>query len=110
MLPLPSELFTTYVIDFMEPFTKLRNYNTVLVVVDRGVGYCWLIPTTVKATAVATMELLQNYIFTPHGVATSIVSDADPQFTSRFWKQTLKTMAIEHITPALGHHETTGQA
>jgi len=78
ILPLPSEIFTSYAIDFMGPFTKAKTYDTVLVVVDRAVGYCWLIPTTTKATAITTIELLQNYVFTPHGVPTSIVSDADP--------------------------------
>ena len=38
MLPLPSEIFTSYAIDFMGPFTKAKNYDTVLVVVDRAVG------------------------------------------------------------------------
>jgi len=56
------------------------------------------------------MELLQNYVFTPYGVPTSIVSDADPQFTSRFCRQTLKTMGIEHMMAAPGHHQTNGQA
>jgi len=110
MLPLPSEIFTSYAIDFMGPFTKAKTYDTVLVVVNRPVGYCWLIPTTTKATSITTMELLQNYVFTPHGVPISIVSDADPRFTSRFWRQTLKTMGIEHIMAAPGHHQTNGQA
>jgi len=79
MLPFPSETFTSYAIYFMGPFAKAKNYDTVLVVVDRAVGYCWLIPTTTKTTAITTMELLQNYVFTPHGVPTSIVSDADPR-------------------------------
>jgi len=60
MLPFPSEIFTSYAIDFIGPFTKAKAYDTVLVVVDRAVGYCWLIPTTTKATAITTMELLQN--------------------------------------------------
>jgi len=33
MLPLPLEIFTTYAIDFIEPFTKTKNYDTVIVVV-----------------------------------------------------------------------------
>jgi len=110
MLPLPSEIFTSYTIDFIGPLTKAKNYCTVLVVVDRAVGYCWLIPTTTKATAIATIELLQNYIFTPHGVPTLIGSDGDPRFTSRVWKQTLKTMGIEHIMATPGHHQTNSQA
>jgi len=83
-LPFPSEIFSSYAIDFMGPFTKLKGQDSVLVVVDRAVGFSWLIPTSVTATAVQTTELLQHHIFTPHGVPTSIVSDANPRFTSKF--------------------------
>jgi len=109
-LPFPSEIFSTYAIDFMSPFTKLKGQASVLVVVDRAVGFSWLIPTSVTATALHTTELLRHHIFTPPGVPTSIVSDADPQLTSKFWKQTLKTIGIEHIMAAPGYHQTNGQA
>jgi len=109
-LPFPSEIFSSYAIDFMGPFTKLKGQDSVLVVVDRAVGFSQLIPTLITATAVHTTELLRHHIFTPHGVPTSIVSDANPRFTSKFWKQTLKTMEIEHIKAAPGHHQTNGQA
>jgi len=78
--------------------------------VDRAVGFSWLIPTLVTATAVQTTELLRHHIFTHHGVPTSIVSDDDPRFTSKFWKQTLKTIGIEYTMAAPGHHQTNGQA
>src|ERR1700712_5356242 len=109
-LTFPSEIFSSYAIDFMGPFTKLKGQDTVLVVVDRAVGCSWLIPTSVNASAVQTMELLRHHIFTPHGVPSSIVSDADSRFTSKFWKQTLRSMGIEHIMAAPSHHQTNGQA
>jgi len=77
-LPFPSEIFSSYAIDFMGPFTKLKGQDSVLVLVDRAVGFSWLIATSINATAVMTMELLRHHIFTPHGVPTSIVTDADP--------------------------------
>jgi len=109
-LPFPSKIFSGYAIDFMGPFTKLKGQDSVLVVVDRAVGFSWLIPTSVTTTAVQTTGLLRHHVFTPHGVPTSSVSDADLQFTSKFWKQTVKTMGIEHIMAAPGHHQTNGQA
>ena len=109
-LPFPTEIFSSYAIDFMGPFTKLKGHDTVLVVVDRAVGFIWLIPTMTTATAVDTVELLNHHVFTSHSVPTSIVSDADPRFTSRFWKQFLKTAGIEHILAAPGYHQTNGQA
>jgi len=77
-LPFPAEIFSSYAIDFMCPFTKLQSQDSVLIVVDRAVGFSWLIPTSVAATAVQTTELLRHHMFTPDGVPTSIVSDADP--------------------------------
>jgi len=41
-LPFPSEIFSTYAIDFMCPFTKLKVQDSVLVVVDRAVGFSCL--------------------------------------------------------------------
>jgi len=105
-LPFPSKIISNYTIDFLSPLTKLKAKDSVLVVVDRAVRFSWLIPTSVTATAVQTTEVLRHHIFTPHGVATSIVTDADPRFTSKFWKQTLKTMGIEHIMAPPGHHQT----
>ena len=109
-LSLLSEIFLSYAIDFMGTFTKQKGHDSVLVVVDRAVGFSWLIPTSVTATAVQTTELLRHHNFTPHGVPISIVSDADPRFTSKFWKQTLNTMGIEHIMAAPDHHQTNGWA
>ena len=103
-LSFPSEIFSSYGIDVMGPLTNLKGQDSVLIVVDRVVGFSWLIPTSVTPTAVQTTELLRYHIFTPHAVPTSIVSDADLQFTSKFWKQTLKTMGIEKIMAAPGHH------
>jgi len=109
-LPFPSNIFSSYAIDFIGPFTKLKGQDVVLVVVDRAVGFSWLIPTWVTETAVQTTELPRHHIFMPHGVPTLIVSDADPRFTSKFWDQTLKTMGIEHIMAVPSHHQTNGQA
>jgi len=94
----------------MGPLIEFKNYKTVLVVVDRAVGYCLLIPTTMRATTIATMELLPNYIFTPQGIPTSIVSHTDPAFTYHPWNQTLNTMEIEYKMVAPRHHQTNGQS
>jgi len=109
-LPCPSEMFLSYATDFIGPFTKLQGQDLVLVVVDRAEGFSWLIPTSVTVTTVQTTELLRHHIFTPHGVPTLVVSDTDPRSTCKFWKLPLKTMGIEHIMAAPGHHQTNEQA
>ena len=37
--PFPSEIFSSYAIDFMGPFMRLTGYNTALAVVDRAVEF-----------------------------------------------------------------------
>ena len=80
ILAFPAEIFSRYAIDFMRPFTKVKGYDRVLVVIDRAVGFSWLIPTMTTATAVDTIKLLNHNMFTPHGVSTSQDSDTHPCF------------------------------
>jgi len=91
MMLIPREIFISYAIDFAGPFNKskgpTKTYDLVLVVVDRAVGFTWFIPTTSDANLETTLSYLCYHIFTLHGTPTSIVSDADPKFTSRFWQQ-----------------------
>ena len=44
-LLLLSELFSSYNIDFIELFTKLKGQISVLAVVNRAEGFGWLMPT-----------------------------------------------------------------
>jgi len=112
-MPIPREIFTSYTIDFAGPFNKskgpTKTYKMVFVVVDRAVRFTWFIPTTSDANSETTLSYLPHYIFTPHGTLTSIVSDADPKFPSRFWQPSIKSIRIEHIKAVPGHHETNGQ-
>ena len=113
MMPIPREIFTSSAIDLAGPSNKskgpTKTSDMVLVVVDRAVGFTWFIPTTSDANSETTLSYLRHHVFTPHGTPTSIVSDADPKFTSRFWQQSMKSMGIKHIKAVPGHHETNGQ-
>ena len=113
MMRIPREIFTSYAIDFAKPFNKSKGPtkadDMVFVVVDRAVGFTWFIPTTADVNSETTLSNLRHYLFTPHGTPTSIVSDADPWFTSHFWQQCMKAVGIEHIKAVPGHYETNGQ-
>ena len=109
MLQLETEIFNSYAIDFAGPFNKSLSKDSILVVVDRCVGYTWLIPTESTVTAEGTLSLLRDMVFAPHGMPTSIITDSDPRFTSHFWQQSMMSLGIEHIKAVPGHHETNGQ-
>ena len=58
-----------------------------MVMVDRLTKYVHLIPLSHPYNAVKVATLFMNHIFKLHGLLTSIVSDRDPVFTSRFWDE-----------------------
>jgi len=76
-LPFPSEIFSSYAIDCMGPLTKLKGQDSVLVVVDRAVGFSWLIPTSVRGghheNVVAWSKVVLNAPGLPRGVVVPVV-------------------------------------
>ena len=48
-------------------------------------------------------------VFTIHGYPSSIVSDRDSKFTSRFWQQTMKNLQVNLMMATAYHHQTNGQ-
>src|SRR3989337_3920579 len=50
-----------------------------------------------------------NRIFTVHGFPTSVVSDRDSKFPSRFWQQLMKNIQIDLNMATAYHHQTNGQ-
>ena len=97
-MPIPREIFTSYAINCAGPFNKSKGPtkpdDMVFVVVDQAIGFTWFIPRTSDANSETTLSYLRHHVFTPDGTPTSIVSDADPKFTSRFWQQSMKSMGI----------------
>jgi hypothetical protein len=74
--------------DFIGPFPKSNGYDYLWVVICRLTSMVHLIPvkTTIKASELASIYVKE--IVRIHGLPDSIVSDRDPKFTSKFWKET----------------------
>ena len=83
-LDIPHTPWTSISMDFVEGLPKSLKQDVVMVVVDRLTKYVHFIPLSHPYTAVKVATLFMNYIFKLHGLHTSIVSDRDPVFTSRF--------------------------
>ena len=56
-------------------------------IVDRLTNSAHFIPVRIDYSMDRLAELYVNEIVRLHGVSLSIVSDRDPRFTSRFWKE-----------------------
>ena len=58
--------------------------TVVFVVVDRLTKYAHFIPISHLYTAAKVANLYMQFVFKLHGMPSSIVSDRDPIFTSKF--------------------------
>ncbi|KAI7799341.1 Pol polyprotein, partial [Triplophysa rosa] len=76
--------------------------NTViLTVVDRFSKAVHFIPLPKLPSARETSQLVVDHVFRLHGLATNVVSDRGPQFTSRFWKEFCRQIGASTIPSAL---------
>ena len=85
------------------------DYDTILVVVDRLIKRVHFIPTTTSASAPDIAKIFFDNIFRLHGLPTTIVSDRDPKFVSKFWRELLKQLGTQAAMSTAHHPQTDGQ-
>ena len=64
-----------------------QKHDSVWVIVDKFTKSAHFIPGRMDYSMDRLAELYVEEIVRLHGVPLSIVSDKDPRFTSRFWKE-----------------------
>ena len=62
----------------------------ILTVVDRATKMVHLAPVKQTITAADTARLYWSTVGKLHGILRSIVSDRDPRFVSKFWREALE--------------------
>ncbi|CAI7760197.1 unnamed protein product [Closterium sp. NIES-54] len=67
------------------------------------------IPTNATATAEATARLFFDRIITIHGIPATLISDRDPKFTSKFWKELMGLLGTKLAMSSAYHPQTDGQ-
>jgi len=73
--------------DFVEGLPKTpRGLDSIWVIVDRLTKSAHFIPIIIIFSLEKFTSLYISEIVRLHGVPSSIVSDRDPRFTSRFWE------------------------
>ena len=68
------------------PLTQ-KKHDSVWVIIDRLTKSGHFIPVMIDYSMDRLFELYVDEIVRLHGVPLSIVSDRDPRFMSRFWKE-----------------------
>ena len=108
-LPIPSRPWESIGMDFIGPLPPSpEGYNFVWVVIDRLTSMVHLVALKTSATAVEVAERYLKEIVRLHGVASSIVSDRDPRFTSAFWAEVHRLLGTKLMMSTSFHPQTDG--
>ena len=95
--------------DFVEGLPKSQQKSVVFVVVDRFTKYVHFIPLAHPYTAAKVAQLFMQFVFKLHGLPSTIVSNRDPVFTSKFWSELMKLQGISLAMSSSYHLQTDGQ-
>jgi transposase InsO family protein len=95
--------------DFIVALPLSNGYDAISVVIDRFSKQAHFIPAKSTDDAPETSERFVENVVRHHGVPSEIVSDRDPKFTSRFWKELFKLLGTKLSLSTAAHPETDGQ-
>jgi hypothetical protein len=109
-LPIPSQRWEVVTMDFIGPLPPTaRNFDAITVFVDKLTKQAHFVPSTTSATAVDVAHQFFDNIFKLHGLPTSIISDRDTRFTSRFWQELHRMLDVKLALSTAYHPQTDGQ-
>lgn len=108
-LPIPSAVWEDLSLDFITGLPVSNGYTVILVVVDRFSkgAHFGALPTNFTAYKVALLFL--DLVCKHHGMPRSLVSDRDPIFVTRFWRELFKLCGTKLRMSTAYHPETDGQ-
>jgi hypothetical protein len=109
-LPIPTAPWSSITMDFVGPFPEVHGYDYLLVVICRLTSLVHLIPTvtTARATDIAWAYLKE--VVCLHGLPDTIVSDRDPKFILKFWRELHRLMGVRLMMSTAYHPQTDGMS
>ncbi|XP_058740857.1 uncharacterized protein LOC131613183 [Vicia villosa] len=108
-LPIPHAIWEDLSLDFITGLPLSKGHNAILVVVDRlskGVHLAALVP---NYTAHKIASIFFDTVCKLHGMPRSLVSDKDPLFISKFWRELFSLCGTKLRMSTAYHPETDGQ-
>src|SRR5258705_263849 len=108
-LPIPSQPWSSILMDFIEQLPASENFSTILVVIDRLMKQAIFIPSHDTMNAPQVAQLFLTHVFSKHGVPSHITSDQGSEFVSHFFRSLGKLLRMRlHFTSGY-HLEGDGQ-
>ena len=110
-LPIPQWKWDNITMDFVSgfPLTQQKN-DSFWVIFDKLTKSAHFIPVKMDYSMDRLAELYVEDIVRLHGVQLSIVSDRDPHFTSRFWKELQSSLGTKLKFSTAFHPQIDGQS
>ena len=109
-LPIPCWKWDQITMDFVTGLPKTRGFDSIWVIVDRLTKSAHFLPVKTQYNVETLAELYKGEIIRLHGIPVSIVSDRDPKFTSRLWRQLQKCLGTKLNFSTASHPQTDGQS
>jgi len=107
LLDIPQGLWQEISIDIIRPLPKSNGMDAIMVIVNRFIKMIWLKATTMNISLEA--KIYRNEIWKIHSVPRKILSDREPQFTSRFMEELTKVLWMKRMLSMAYHPQTDGQ-
>jgi hypothetical protein len=109
-LSIPSHPWESISMDFVGPLPVTnKGHDNIIVVVDRLTKMVHLIPCRITITAPQVASLFWREIVRHHGIPSSIISDRDPKFISKFWSELWKLCGTSLNKSTAYHPQSDGQ-
>ncbi|KAK3553204.1 hypothetical protein QTP86_031796 [Hemibagrus guttatus] len=109
-LPVPRRPWSHLSVDFLTDLPDSGGFMAIMAVVDRFSKGCKLVPLKGLGTAMQTADAMFAHVFRNFGLPEDIVSDRDPQFTSRVWRALCARLDIGVSLSSSHHPQSNGQA
>jgi len=109
LLPIPMKPWDSIGMDFIGPFPESKGFNYLSVIICRMTSMVHLIPVHTKMKASELSWVYRREIVRLHGLPSSIVSDRDSKFTSKWWRELHKVLGAKLLMSTSFHPQTDGQ-
>ncbi|GJP57973.1 hypothetical protein CLOP_g19889 [Closterium sp. NIES-67] len=85
------------------------GHDAILVVIGKFSKMGHFIPTHTTACTEKMAQLFVRYIISQHGMPTTLISDRDPKFTSKFWRELMSLLGTKLAMSSAYHPQTDGK-
>ncbi|KAK4384513.1 Transposon Ty3-G Gag-Pol polyprotein [Sesamum angolense] len=108
-LAIPTQAWSSILMDFIEGLPKSEGKDCILVVVDRLTKYAHFIALTHPFSTESVARTFIDSVYKLHGLPVNIISDRDEVFTGVSWRELFKLLGTTLSLSTAYHPHTNGQ-